>query len=435
MKLISSISFALWGNLTREEYGKFGLLSIILSFIVGSYWLLRPLKDALFAGFVGASYLPYAKIASVIFLIPLILLYSKMVDIFEKQQLIYIITSIYGGLFFCAAYLLANPTAEIANTILCKYQILGWAIFLGVESFISLVFSLFWSFVASTTDTVSAKRGYALIFAGAQIGTIIGPEFAKHATQIGIPMLIFIAACGIFMIPLMTMLFIKLHPHVITVKSRDKKTSTGFIEGLRLLFTRPYLIGILGVAILGNIISTILEFELIYFAQKSYNSVENITEFLGLYGQSINFSTLIFALFGTSLVIRKLGLTLSLVAYPIIVGIIVCAVWYYPTLWVLFTAMVVIKCLSYALNSPCKEIMYIPTSNDVKFKAKSWIDTIGYRLSGSVGGGVGVAFPGIASLIYFGSIISLVVTVIWIIAAICVGIKNQQLVKNDEIIK
>jgi ATP:ADP antiporter, AAA family len=76
-----SILYILWGDLTREEYKKFGLLSVTLSFIVGTYWLLRPLKDALFANMVGALYLPYAKIVSAIFLIPIILLYSKLVDV------------------------------------------------------------------------------------------------------------------------------------------------------------------------------------------------------------------------------------------------------------------------------------------------------------------------------------------------------------------
>jgi len=427
MSLISSLLHALWGDLTREEYKKFGFLSVTLSFIVGTYWLLRPLKDAFFSSVVGALYLPYAKISSLIFLIPIILLYSKLVDIFKKQQLFYIIAPCYGIFFLCIAYILSNSMAE-------KCCFLGWAIYLGVESFVLLIFSMFWSFVASTTDTASAKRGYALIFAGAQIGTIIGPEFAKHATQIGIPTLISIAAGGILIIPIMIMFFVRFYQRDSIVVVQKKDDATGFFEGLRLLCTRPYLIGILGISTLGSIIATILEFELIYRARETYQSAEKVTEFLGLYGQSANFLTLLFALFGTSFIIRKFGLMLSLVAYPIVVGIIVYCVWWSPTLWVLFTAMVIIKCLAYALNSPCKEIMYIPTSSDVKFKAKSWIDTVGYRFAESLGGAVGVIFPVIANLIFFGSIISFGVVGLWTVAAIYVGKKNQQLIKDGTII-
>lgn len=41
--------------------------------------------------------------------------------------------------------------------------------------------------------------------------------------------------------------------------------------------------------------------------------------------------------------------------------------------------MMIVKGMSYALNNPCKEILYQVTSNSVKFKCKSWIDTMGQR--------------------------------------------------------
>ncbi len=435
MSIMASIFRALWGDLTREEFKKFVLLSITLLFIVGTYWLLRPLKDALFMGIVGKTYLPYAKIGSVIFLIPLILLYSKLVDIFEKHNLIYLITICYGMFFIAIAFLLMHPTIGIANTMPHKYRILGWTIYLGIESFISIIVTLFWSFVSSVTETLSAKRGYALILAGAQLGAIVGPEFAKHATTIGIPNLVLIAACGMFIVPVIILIFVKLQPPVAKVPIHEPKPSTGLTEGLRLLFARPYLIGILGVATLNGIVSTIFEFQLNYMAKETYQTTERVAEFLGLYGQSINFLTLFLALIGTSFIIRKCGLTFSLAIYPIIVGISVCCIWRYPTLWMLFAAMVALKCLSYALNSPCKEIMYIPTSKDIRFKAKGWIDTFGDRSAKGIGGAVCIFFPVMANLLYFGSIISLGIVGVWIIAAIYVGRTNHRLVVENKILE
>ena len=46
-------------------------------------------------------------------------------------------------------------------------------------------------------------------------------------------------------------------------------------------------------------------------------------------------------------------------------------------LWMLFTIMVIIKALSYALSSPAREMLYSVTSDAIKFKAKSWIDVFG----------------------------------------------------------
>lgn len=147
--MLTSISRTLWGDLSKDEFKKFGILAGTLLFIVGSYWILRPIKDALFMGMVGKTYLPYAKIASTIFLIPLILLYSKLVDVFEKHKLIYIITTCYVIFFICTACFLAHPTIGIANSTPYKYRIFGWVIYLGVESFVSLVVTLFWSFVVT----------------------------------------------------------------------------------------------------------------------------------------------------------------------------------------------------------------------------------------------------------------------------------------------
>lgn len=430
-----SIFRTLWGDLTTQEFKKFGLLSAALLFIIGTYWLMRPVKEAVFMRMVGMVYIPYAKMASIVFLIPLLLIYSKLVDIFEKQKLIYLISVIYGIFFICIALLIMNPTIGIANSTSCKYSILGWVLYLGVESFVTLSVTLFWSFVANCTDTASAKRGYGLICAGAQIGTICGPELAKHATQIGIPQLIFIAAFGTFMIPLMIMLFTKLHPKQTTIALQEKKTVTGFMQGIKLLITKPYLLGILGVGTLGSLIAIFLEYELLYLTQDTYHTPEKIIEFLGLFGQTTNFLTLIITLIGTSFIIRKIGVTFSLIAYPICVGIVVCLARLFPILSVLFASMVAIKCLGYSLNSPCKEILYIPTSEDIKFKAKGWIDAFGDRAAKGIGGGITALFPVFANLVFYGSIISLGIIAFWISIAWYVGTTNSKLVQENKIIE
>ena len=420
-------------KLKSEEYKKFGFLSAILSLIVGIYWLLRPIKDALFTNMVDTFFLPYAKIVSAVVLIPIILLYSKLVDLFEKkQQLFYVITPLYGLFFLVIAFLLNNRYVGFDNLKWHKDQILGWLVYLGVESFILVIYSLFWSFVSSITSTSSAKKGYHLIVAGAQIGAIIGSEFTKHAPQLGIPILIFIAACGMFIIPILVMLFIKLHYH--TINSSQLKKTTGFIEGLKLLISRPYLLGILGIATLGSMVSTTLEFALILKAKETYQSTTKIVESLGFYGQSINFLTLIFALFFTKIIIKKCGLNISLRICPIVVGVLTICVWVLPSLRMLFFVTVIIKCVLYGLNNPCKEMAYIQTSDNIKFKTKGWIDTIGYRLAESIGG---MIFLTISNLTFFGSslFIMLCVILLWIICTIYVGRKHFELMQNNQTIE
>ena len=63
--------------------------------------------------------------------------------------------------------------------------------------------------------------------------------------------------------------------------------------------------------------------------------------------------------------IWKIVLTLQ-VLFPVTLCLVVVYVWLHSNVYVLFYAMVVIKGLSYALNNPCKEMLYLPTTK-VKF--------------------------------------------------------------------
>jgi AAA family ATP:ADP antiporter len=162
---------------------------------------------------------------------------------------------------------------------------------------------------------------------------------------------------------------------------------------------------------------------------------EKVTEFLGTYGIATNGLSFVFALVGSSFFIRRFGLTTCLVLYPLMIAGLCGYVWAFPTLWAFFVAQVATKALSYALNNPCKEIMYIPTSKDVKFKAKSWVDSFGSRSAKCVGASIAAFFPAMADLAAFAPVISLGVIGFWIPVALFVGRSNNKLVKENKIIE
>ena len=94
------------------------------------------------------------------------------------------------------------------------------------------------------------------------------------------------------------------------------------------------------------------------------------------------------------------------------------------------------KGLGYAVNNPVKEMMYIPTSKDIKFKSKGFIDVFGSRMSKLGGAQVTNAFKyNLNDLMLFGTAFSFGLTAIWVLAAIYVGNKNAQLIKDNEIVE
>ncbi len=432
--MLQKIKQTIYGDLSGEEAKRFGFLAMILLFIIGTYWLMRPLKDGLFMNIVGRDYLPNAKILSFFFILPIVMIYAKLVDMFEKQKLFYILCSLYSILFLVIHFLLKNPTIGLENTVADPSRTLGWVIYLAIESFGSLLVSLFWSFVASSTDTKTAKKGYGLIIFGAQLGSMAGPTLAMYAEHLGVPFLIFLVSIGLAIVPFLVKLFITVFPTTAEASVSTKKKSSP-VEGLKLLFTRSYLFGVLGISTLYEVVGTILDLQLKFLAQDAYGTPEKVVAFLGQFGLATNATTFILALTGTSFFIRNFGLTFCLVSYPICVAVVVLVAWAFPVLGVLFVAMVVIKALSYALNNPCKEIMYIPTSKDVKFKAKSVIDMFGGRSAKATGSGIKALVTSTAAPLAYGSIISLGIIGVWIAAARFVGRKNKELTDSGNIIQ
>lgn len=426
----------LYGDLSVEEFKKFGMLSFVLLFIIGSYWLLRTIKDAIFMKTVGKLYIPQAKTLSFAVLVPLILLYSKLVDMVEKHKLFYIICGFYLVIFAGLTWALAHPTIGLTNATTSPDRLVGWISYLSIETFGSLVVALFWSFVASSTDTASAKKGYALIIGGAQIGSIAGPAlvtfFVEHW---GTPSLFGIATLAILLVPILINRFVNHYPAPVQEVKQTKK-STGPIEGLKLLTSKPYLLGILGVATLYEIIGTILDFQMKYLADEAFHSADKVGKFFSTFGLAANGLALVFALIGTSFIIRRFGLTFCLVMFPTTVACVVLYVYNYPILNSIFIAMVAIKGLSYALNNPCKEIMYIPTSKDVKFKAKGWIDMFGGRSAKAVGSQINNFFKAsMTDLMFYGSLVSLGIIGVWILVALYVGRTNKHLTETNQIIE
>ncbi|MBX9831281.1 hypothetical protein K2X40_04960 [Candidatus Babeliales bacterium] len=435
--MFSKLCRVLWGDISREEFKKFGLLSGVFFFMIGAYWMVRLIKNASFMHLVGPQNLPYAKMVSLVSLLVLVLFYNKLVDWFEKTNLIYLITIFYGTLFLSFSYLLTLSSVGSSTLPLWANEALGWIFYVATESYGSLVIALFWSFVASAMDPASGKRGYPVIVSGAQCGSLLGAFLmATQSTALGVPLLTCIAAISVLMIPLMIKLFTVHHAKAfVAAGDKEKKKPTGVIEGLKLICTKPYLMGILVVSTVYETVTWLFEFHMNSSAHATFGSIEKVTSFLGIYGVATNMVSLLFALLGTSFFIRRFGITFCLVAYPAMLALFVCYTWSFPGMWAFLAAVVAAKGFSYALNNPCKEMMYIPTSKDIKFKAKSWIDVQGSRSAKASGATIAAMFPAIPALLTYGSMISLAIIAVWIPIALFVGRTNNTLIQSGQTIE
>ena len=464
--MLTSLVHYFYPDLDKEEIKKFSLLSLAFFLIIGGYWLVRLLKNTIFykiafpeaLGWLpgqGRLYQPLAKFWSPFVVFALVMVYTKLIDMFKKHILFYIIGTVYAIMFGgITALLIARNfygDAFLGKSLLAS---VGWISFFAIESFGSLIVALFWSFTNSICTTNSARSGYPMIIAAAQIGGISGSAFMLFAHKFGIWQLF--ALVTFFVICTMGVIhyFMRVMPPSALVGNKQaaqtEKKKESFFEGLsagvRLIFTRPYIFGILIVSTLYEVINQVIEYQMQSLAYEfpQFASELGFAQFQGIYGVATNGLSFLMALLGTSYLIKRFGLRFGLLFFPLSLGIsftLLFGLYTFgsPTagqlLAATFVVMMIAKGLGYAVNNPVKEMMYIPTSKDVKFKSKGFIDIFGGRMAKLGGAQINNSFKAsMHDLMIYGTMFSFGLTGIWIIAALYVGSKNARLIDQNEIV-
>lgn len=442
--MFESLAQKLWGNfVSKDERKKFVRLALIFAFTIGVYWLLVPLKDVVFLTLVGKEFLPWTKIFSLVVLIPLLMVYERLVDRFPRHRLFYVLCGVYGLAACIFAYLLWLPEIGLSNTNPSGWRALGWIFYAFVESFGSLMVALFWSFASDTSTPDSAKRGYSIIAFGAQVGGVTGPLVLYPLSSYINPVaIILLAVCGMAILASLIVRFMHVTPESELVGyTTDQKTAAyrkpapRFFDGFKLIASQPYLLGVLVIVTFYEVVSTVIEFHMKTFAAETFADVAHRTHFFFMYAVFANGIALLSLLFGVGAVGRALGLTKTLLLLPSLIGCGIIVLWLKPTLWVALGVLVLIKGLNYALNQPTKEQLYIPTSRDYKYKAKAWIDTFGSRAAKSAGSSVHMLHPVLQStFVMVSSLVSLGLIGVWIGAALFVAHMHDQALKEDRLV-
>lgn len=459
---MTSIIHFFYPDIKKDEVKKISLLALAFLFTIGTYWLMRLLKDLVlyklafppalgWSHDTGRLWIPTVKTLSPIFVLVLVMIYSKLVDILEKHKLMYAIAAFYICFFSIITVILfikhQYGEAFLGSKILAISGILGY---LFTESFGSLMVAVFWSFTISSFTSEQAKRAFPLIVAAGQFGAIGGSSLMMIKTNIIWPFYATVVLClAIFMV-IIRYLVATIPPHELNVNIHEKPAQHNALSGIKLLITKPYLVGVLIVSTFYEIAGTIVEYQMNSQASVIFDST-TFKWFKGVYGVSINTLAFLIALLGTSYIIKKFGTRICLLIYPIAFALALIGMYIYyqiaqPNaillLWATFGVMLMVKAMSYAINNPVKEMMYIPTSKDAKFKTKSFIDMFGSRsakMSGAqIGGWLNVEnnpMLSINNLIVYGTFISLGIIGAWLIAAIFVGTINQKLIEKKQIIE
>lgn len=454
--MFKRIATALWGKFdSTDELKKFGFLASIFGLIIGTYWTLRPMKDGIFNAIVGLeSWQPTAKILSMFVVFPLVIMYSKLIDTFPRHKVFYVLISIYAALALTFAFFLMNPEYGLANTVKSPTRMLGWFWYIYVESFGSLIVALFWAFTTDTTLPDSARRGFPFIALFGQLGNMVGPFFL-NAKRLGLSTSApIVAICGGLMLLMAVLFWLMVHSVPAeqfagyeSEKEEKKEASEepGFLEGLKLLLTQPYLFGIFLIVTIYEVIITILDFHFKSTAASVYLDEASLSSYMSEYAYLTGFVSMMCVLLGINNIQRRLGIRASLVLLPLLVTGAVLMVKFNPTwLAAAFWIMVLAKAINYALNQPTLKQLYIPTTKETKYKSQAWIEMFGSRLSKGGGsaintfrGSLSAQYGTLEGVAYFLSISTMVsggLITIWLVAALYIAKTYNAAIEKNEVV-
>ncbi|MDQ5890289.1 MAG: antiporter, family [Candidatus Dependentiae bacterium] len=377
-----SRSFSVFEDFVVSYSRKNWLLAALFFLIIGTFWLLGSLQEPIFYHLVGRQYHPDVNVISFFCIIPLLLGYMAGLNRWQPQTVLAGATALYALFFAAAAFLLTVPGIGLPDAIPSCGNLLGWAYFAITKTYGSLMVTLFWTYATSVTTVEEAKKSFPFITVCAQIGSVAGTTLVRIASGYGIPLLVAGAVVGMVAIGLVLHV---LSCSVSITRVVSQEPSAGIFEGFWLLVRHPYLRGVLVVSTGYLIITAFFDYQMHYLANQLYPTIEQFAWFKGVYGQMVNGVTLVLALGGTGWLLTHVGVAACLLVYPLVTAVCVGIVWCYPTLWVVAAVMVIIRALSLGFNNPTKEIVYIPENEEVRYKAKGWIDIVGYRAAFALG--------------------------------------------------
>ena len=470
--MVSSSGGALNQKNNWHERVKFALLTLSFSFVVAAYTIAKELKDSIFISIVGEEYLAKAKLFVIFFLIPAVFLYSYLVDRYRRYQLLSFYCFFYGASLLLSAFLLGNNSVGLHNTDTSPWRIFGWVFYFLIEGFSPFIVGVFWAFASSIASPDEAKNYYGLMVAGSKVGGMLGAIASWYllshlfllsswfdlstcdvvAHQL---LLVLIAVLLLFVPALIKVLMVVvpgrlLHGYEAVYKAekaqaRRGEQVTGIISGLKSLIQSPYLFGIFGLVFFYESLNVILNLQRLHLLKADATDVagqlDRAAFTASLFEQRfwMHAFGFVLSLIGANIIMKRLGEKASLLAVPALMSLLLIYFLVMHDSASLLQVFIGLGAVNYALSSPLRESLYIPTLKDVKFKAKSWVDTFGTKISkasGSVFSDIAWnILPGTSMFfVVYGSFFTVLIGA-WFMTAYFLGKKYEMAVSKNEIIQ
>ena len=401
--------------------------------VITSFWILKPLKKGLFIEFydvdgftlAGISFTAaqaelLAKVLNMVVALLAVVVFSWLSLRLRRQQLSFA----FAGFFIVCYFLFAGWLVQPAGGAV-------WSFYLFGDLFSTLMVATFFAFLNDAVYPGTAKRLYGLV----GLGGVAGGVFGSTVVRVNIDSLDYgdwLNVCTVLAVLIVLAAWSAGRhvevPRAPAAAEPEKPQHSPATEGARLVFRSPYLLSIVAIVGLYEVISTIMDFQFTATIAHYLSGPEIGAQFALVFSIT-NWVSLLVQLFLTGFVMSRFGIGIALLVLPCAIAMGSSAFLLFPMLWMGSLLNTVDNGFSYSINQSAKEALYVPTSSAEKYRAKAFIDMFVQRFAKAVAVvislGLTFAFSDFDSIRYL-SLITLVLLVVWVIAARYAGRKFRE---------
>src|SRR5262245_39701820 len=416
--------------------------------ILCSYYFLKPLRDGWIAiseigGISTMEIKAYTSFAQGLFLIGAMSLYARMAGRWPRRDLI--VRSTLFCMFVLLLFWVLRP-----GFLMAAVPGAGIAFYIWVGMFGVFVVSQFWAFAADLYTYERGERLLPLIAIGATAGAVAGSFLTGALLDSGIfdsSSLLLIAA-----LPLAASIVLTTSADARNLigewrnpAARPAAAGGGQSGALALVLRHRYLLAVAGVTLLTSWVSTNGENALFKVVQDSLaaqlvkrgvtNTVEMkafvrdwTTAFYGNFFFWVNVSALVLQALFASRLLKFGGFGLVLLLLPVISLFTYAAMALFPVLLVVQVMKTAENSTAYSINNTARQVFWLPTTPEMKYKAKPAIETFFVRLGDGLAAAttlVGVHLLALSTPSYF--VINIGLTVVWLLLCIVVVREHRRL--------
>jgi AAA family ATP:ADP antiporter len=362
-------------KLVRVEPGEWPRLAIAFAyffFLLGGYFMLRPLRGAVAANNSDILHLLYT--ATFVTMLAIVPVFGFLVSRFRRGQFV---PGLY--LFFIVNLLLFAAGFEGDETP----QWIQRSFYVWLSVFNLFVVSIFWSFMADVFRPGQATRLFGFIMAGGSIGAIVGPSITRLVVADHGASGVMLVAVGALLVA--TVMAVVLGRYASSREDISRTEGSGAViggsiwEGAVRVFRSEYLLYACLLMLLHNLTSTFLFNGLAVLVDQQVSGFEARTSLFSTVDQVVQVLAFLFQFFITSRLIARIGMSGTLTMVPAVLasGLVILGS---SMGLVLFAAVQVAqRSLNYGVLGPAKEMLFTVVDRETRYKSKNFIDTVVYR--------------------------------------------------------